>query len=263
MGNNEMPWEADSLVAKRSENTDRYTRSFLRQVVCEFRFPTLMELGTDRPPASFVNALRKDYPSLELANELKLGIGVGSTGTSHSHLFRSPKVNWTVSLKEGAFSIETTTYTNFAQMKQRVLKVVEAASKIIDSDFFTRIGLRYINRIDRGEDPADGWINPDLVAPLCSGQFKGVSEYAGKLLLGAPDGGCLLQHGIRIKPKQVDDSVQAEYFLDIDSFRTEVEVVNTEAALDAIHSQAFDLFDWAIGKKSRDHLTSTEKSTKA
>lgn len=258
-----MSWEADSLVANRSVNVDRYKRNFLRQVVCEFRFPTLMELGGDRPPASFVTALRKEYPNLELGNEFKLGIGVGTTGASHSHLFHSPKVNWTVSLKQSAFSIETTTYTDFAQMKQRVLRVVDAASKVIDSDFFTRIGLRYINTVARGEDPADGWINPDLVAPLRSHQFSGVNDYAGKLQLASPDGGCLLQHGIRLKEKQVDEAISPEYSIDIDVFRTEVELSDVEAALDALHSQAFDIFDWAIGDKARDYLSADKPPKKA
>jgi len=257
-----LPWEADNLVAARSENIDRYKRNFLRQAVCELRFPTLMELGGDRPPTSFANELRKEYPNLEMANELTLGIGTHSTGTSHSHLFRSPKLNWTVSLKQSAFSIETTTYTDFAQMKQRILRVVDAASKIIDSDFFTRIGLRYINSVDRGENPADGWINPDLVGPLLSGKFSGIKDYASKLELASPDGGCLLQHGIRLKAKQVDEAVPPEYFLDIDVFRSEVELSNTEAALDAIHSQAFDIFDWAIGAKARDYLSADKQPAK-
>lgn len=125
-------WEADGLVTLRSENVDRYKRNFLRQAVCEFRFPTLMELGDPRPPASLVTALRKEYPHLELANEVTLGIGGGTPGSNNTHIFRSAKLTWTVSLKQSILTVETTAYTEYAQMKERVLRVVDAASKIIE-----------------------------------------------------------------------------------------------------------------------------------
>lgn len=253
-------WNADDLVSVRSENLDRYKRNFLKQAVCELRFPTLMELGDPKPPVALVAALRKEYPHLELANEVTIGIGGGIPGSNNTHIFRSGKLTWTVSLKQSALSIETTAYAGFPTMKERVLSVVNAASKIIDSDFFTRVGLRYINVIDSGEDPADGWVNPDLVRPLLSRQFSGVHEYAGRMQLVADDGGCLLQHGVRLKQPQRDGkAVAPEYLLDIDSFRNEVAVTDIELALDTMHAQVFDVFDWAIGAKARQYL-SEEKS---
>lgn len=254
-------WEADTLVTARSNNVDRYKRNFLRQAVCELRFPTLMELGEARPPASLVTALRKEYPHLELANEVTLGIGGGVPGSNNAHIFRSSKLTWTVSIKQSVLTIETIAYTDYAHMKERILNVVKAASKIIDSDFFTRIGLRYINVIDSGTDPTDGWVNPVLVAPIRSGEFKGIQEYAGKLQLGTPDGGCLLQHGIRIKPPHSGEAVQPEYVLDIDTFRNEVKLSDTATALDVMHAQAFDLFDWTIGPKAREHLSKDRPTT--
>ena len=248
-------WDADNLVSVRSENLDRYKRNFLKQAVCELRFPTLMELGDPKPPAALVAALRKEYPHLELANEVMIGIGGGVPGSNNTHLFRSAKFTWTVSLKQSALSIETTAYAGFPNMKERILRAVDAASKIIDSDFFTRVGLRYINVIDSEDDPTNGWVNSELVQPLRSSLFSGVQEYAGRMQLVAEDGGCLLQHGLRLKQPQRDGQpVAPEYLLDIDSFRNDVSVANVESALDAMHTQVFDMFDWAIGAKAREYL---------
>jgi uncharacterized protein (TIGR04255 family) len=222
-----------------------------------------MELGEPRPPVSLVTALRREYPNLELANEVTLGVGGGTAGSNNAHIFRSAKLTWTVSLRQSALSIETVAYTDYAHMKERVLRVVEAASKIIDSDFFTRVGLRYINVIDSGTDPIDGWVNPELVAPLLSGHFSGIQEYAGKLMLVASDGGCFLQHGLRLKQQHASEAAQPEYVLDIDTFRNEVTLSDTRVALDAMHAQAFDVFDWAIGPKAREHLSAERPSTKA
>lgn len=249
-------WDADSLVTPRNENVDRYKRNFLRQAVCEFRFPTLMELGSGRPPAAFVSAIRKEYPHMEQANELMLSMGTNSPSQSvSSHIFRSAKLNWTVSLKESSFSVETTSYTTFAQMKERVSRVIDAAAKIIDSDFFTRIGLRYINVIDSVHDPVDGWVNPQLVAPLQSGALRGVQEYAGKIHVAAEDGGCLLQHGIHLKVQAGNKGLIPEYTLDIDAFRNVVALNEALDALDGAHAQAFSMFDWAIGEAAREYLS--------
>lgn len=247
-------WNADSLVAIRSNNVDQYKRNFLRQAVCELRFPTLMELGEPRPPAALVKALRKEYPHIELANEVTLGFGGAGSNNTHTHIFRSAKLTWTVSLKESALSVETTAYTDYAHMRERVLRIVEVASMVIDSDFFTRIGLRYINIINSNTNPVLGWVNPELVGPLLSEHFKGIHEYAGKLQLAADDGGCLLQHSIVLKQKQAAGEMIPEYLLDIDAFRTEIQLSNTGAALDAMHAQIFDVFDWAIGPKAREYL---------
>jgi uncharacterized protein (TIGR04255 family) len=257
-------WDADSLVNARSENVNRYHRSFLKQAVAEFRFPTLMELGARRPPAAFVTALRKEYPTVELQNEVTLTVGGESAGSINKHIFRSRKVGWTVSLKESAFSIETNAYPGFAEMKARVLHVVEAASKVIDSDFFTRVGIRYVNVIDSGTKPeGGGWVNPELVAPLLSSYFKGVQEYAGRIQVGAEDGGCLLQHGIRVKqpPHDLDpEEVWPDYVLDLDVFRNGVSVDDAGQVMEAMHRQAFDAFDWALGPAARDYLSANERS---
>ncbi len=248
-------WNADYLVTIPSKNVDQYKRNFLRQAVCELRFPTLMELGDPRPPSSLVKALRKEYPHLELANEVSLGIGANSSNNTHTHIFRSAKLTWSVSLKQSALSVETTTYTDYAHLRERVLRIVEAASDVIDSDFFTRIGLRYINVIDSDTNPVHEWVNPELVAPLLSGNFKGIHEYAGKIQLAADDGGCLLHHSIVLKQKQTAGEMIPEYLLDIDAYRSEIQLSDTGVALDAMHAQIFDVFDWAIGPKAREYLT--------
>ncbi|KGS15481.1 TIGR04255 family protein [Pseudomonas coronafaciens] len=255
-------WKADLLITKRSQNTDRYKRNFLQQAVCEFRFPTLMELGEQRPPAAFVRALRKDYPHLELTNELTLGPGSGNAGSSNVHIFRSTKLNWNVSLKESAITIETTSYTGFDTLRERITKVVKAAEEIIDSDFFTRIGLRYINVIDSGDDPITDWINPALTGAVTSNAFTGISDFAGRMQLKADDGGCTFQHGIRLAQIKEGDQPKPEYLIDIDIFRTEISTQDVADAIEVMHQQAFDLFDWSLTDTSRDYLSKDAKVKK-
>jgi len=252
-------WKADGLVLTRSENGDRFKRNFLRQAVCELRFPTLLELGDSRPPSSFVKALRKDYPHLELSNELTFGLAGGNT-ESNAHIFRSAKLNWTVSLKQNALSIETTSYTEFNNLRERILQVVKAAESVIDSDFFTRIGLRYINVVSSHDENVTDWINPVLTAPITSKNFGGINEFGGRMNLVAEDGGCLLQHGIQLTNTPPDTAPRPNYLLDIDTYRSVVQLTDVAAAVDIMHRQAFDIFDWAISDTARSFLSKDIKT---
>lgn len=245
---------ANDLIRFSSENSKKFKLNFLQRAVCEFRFPTLMELGGSKPPASFVTALRKDYPYMEVTNEVTIGLD-SSHDTNHSHNFKSQKGTWSISLKQNSFVIETTTYSRHEKMRERIEQMLAAAMPVIDSDFFTRIGLRYINLIDIGEDPLAGWICDELTAPLRTKLFYGVSEFGGNMLIQAEDGGCLLQHNLRRNPKARDGAiVPPSYVIDIDAFRNDVAAASAMSTIDEMHKQAFNMFDWSIGPKLRERM---------
>lgn len=246
-------WLADDLFDVSSANISRYKRNYLRQAVCELRFPTLMSLGGRIPPTAFANALRRDYPYTEQGTEFTVGAAEQS-GSSYFHVFKSSKMAWSATLKSNALVLETTRYTEYADLRARVLKLVTAAREVIDSDFFTRVGLRYINVVATGDGPLEPWINNKLIGALCGESFKGVSEHAGKLLLAAEDGGCLLQHGLQHKPDQAQKKSIPDYVIDIDAFRNEITIDDVGLALDAVHRQGFAMFDWALGDKAREFL---------
>lgn len=253
-------WVADELVQNRSENASKYRRNFLKEVVLEFRFPTMLEFGERRPPAAFVAALRKDYPTVDLQRQLTLTLAGESAGSVNKHVFLSKKPGWTVSLTESSFSIETSRYQGYADLKSRAMHVFGIASKIVDSDFFTRVGLRYVNKIVDGTRPekAGGWVNDELLAPVRSNMFRGVTDYAGRLELSVEDGGVVLQHGIRSKerrPDQKREDVWPDYVIDVDVFRNLVLAKDFASTLDRMHGQAFEIFDWAIGPAAREYLT--------
>ena len=247
-------WSADSLVPFSAERV-QYKHNFLKQVVCELRFPLLPSLGGENPPLPFLTAVRKLYPHTDRANEITMSVGSSCSPSSMAHLFRSVKMDWTVSLKSQAISVETTRYTAYEGLRERVLQIVEAAREVIDSDFFTRVGLRYINVIPTAGSTMQDWVNPQLVGALVGVPFKGVSEHSGKLLLAVEDGGLLLQHGL--KPKGAGSAPISEtlpmpdYVIDIDTFRAEVALADVGAALDAAHQQSYAMFDWALGPKAR------------
>lgn len=150
----------------------RFDKNFLRQAVCEFRFPTLFELEGTRPPPSFAKALRKDYPVYQANDDLS--VSVNGVDKAHVHVFTSLKPGWNVTLRAASVTLETTRYDSFENFQKRLKLLVKAAADVIDSEYFTRIGMRYINVIPVGSDRVSDWLNPDLVG-LHSSEIFGVS----------------------------------------------------------------------------------------
>lgn len=138
--------------------------------VCELRFPTLLELENQKP-VGFQRALRKQYPLYEPKLDVSLELG-GTATTAHNHVMRSKDRRWAVSLRPAAIGLETTHYTNFEELEKRLRDIMQVAPALIDSDFYTRVGLRYVNALPISQQGLDGWVNPSLVAPLVDGVLK-------------------------------------------------------------------------------------------
>jgi uncharacterized protein (TIGR04255 family) len=233
-----------------------YKKNFVKKAVVEIRFPILMELGHPSPPASFVKGIRKLFPNHNGANQLNLG-RVGDIDNSTVHVFRSANNRMKVSLRTSMISIETEgAYGGFEKLREALYLVVHALMPVIETDFFTRIGLRYINVIECKAEPWDGWICPDLVAPLAHGKFKGVFEYSGRLCFSDENIGCLFNHGIKFDDENLAPESMPHYALDIDVFQDVVEFVNWERSLEDLHVRANNVFEWAIDSKTREELSS-------
>lgn len=252
-------WDADDLFPLLESHSGRYRRNFIKQAVCELKFPTMLGLGVAQPPKAFVNGLRKKYPILEHAKELPLS-PLDDTSSGHVHIVKSAKENWTITLRRDTVLVETQKYHSFSEMRARVLEVVEVVAPLIDSDFFTRIGLRYINQITTdGENPLSQWVSPGLVGMLEGQHFSGVNELAGRLRLQKSDGGILLQHGLKHKAITDDEATKVpDYVIDIDGYRQEVSLEHTGQALDIMRRQIFTMFRWTLGDRAKSYLGELE-----
>ena len=173
----------------------------------------------------------------------------GPSTSNGAHVFRSLKGGWAVSLKQSAVLLESTAYPGYEKFRERVLELVGAAGPIIDSDFWTRVGLRYINDIPledkQGPNDLIRTVNPALVAPLASGVFHGIKDYSGKIQGEAEDRGYQLQHALRLE-KSSRGTIERTFRVDADIYRSEVPLSETMGVLDEMHKEASDIFDWTL-----------------
>ncbi len=223
-----------------------FERNFIRLTVCELRFPTLLELEQECPPA-FQKALRKLYPHYERAADISLHPS-GGRDSEARYIFRSLKRDWTVSLRSSAFALETQAYENFEDFLKRLAWVVQQAAEIIDSDFFTRVGLRYVNVIPVKGDPS-GWLRDDIIKPLTDNVLGNPAKYWQNISGATTDGQYNFRHGLE---DGLEDN--RSYILDFDFYREEVAVKELENFLVAFNAQNFKLFRWAIGDKALAYL---------
>ncbi len=231
-----------------------FGRGYIKFAVCELRFPTLPDLDDARPPPSFLKAVRHTYPHHQAAQTYALG--AGDATPTRQHEFRSPNGDWTVSLRQEAVVLQTTNYTTFDDFLARLVVIVEAAEPVIDAPFFTRVGLRYSNRIPFEDGRIIGLINRALVGALSDGAFGAPTEHVGRIVGRTVDGSYVLQHGFKVDEEFLH---KPAYAIDCDMSRPNVPIAEVRELLPRLNQHAYNLFYWSLGDKGRDALAKTRK----
>ena len=228
-----------------------FRRNLVQLATCELRFPVLLGYEKD-PPRTLHQKLRKAYPHYKREVNVTLHPGQGSSEEPR-FFFRSKKHDWTVTFRSTAIAIETKAYLDYEGLRKRLDEVVSSASDVIDSDFFTRVGLRYVNVMPVGQRDAQGWVNPDLAAPLVNGVWGDVDQVWQEVRGVTDEGQYTLRHGY--------PELESGYVLDLDMYRTDVEVADLYSVLATLNADAYSLFSWCVGPKARDYMQSEGKES--
>lgn len=230
----------------------RFERNFIDVAVCELRFPTLLELES-RPPVTLQSQLRKRYPFYEKQEQLDKRNLEGVAGR-YRYVFRSRKGDWTIGVHAGAVSIASNKYTEFEDLFGRLTELLKFATPLIDSNFFTRVGLRYTNKIPIDDGELKGWINEELSSPLISGPYGDVSMYVSEMRGFIEDGAYTFRQGVSQRDGTFDG-----YMLDYDYWKEDVEVKDALGLIKTFNRTNFSFFWWCLGPKARDYLGKPRK----
>ena len=236
-----------------------FQKNPLVDVICQLRYPTILEIRVQEP-AAFQNEIRADYPIYKtedasglIPNEItqlvgQLGLPMQAGATTHK--FLSEDQSRAITLTSDFVAINDEHYERWEKFSLEVERARLAVEHAYQPAFYTRIGLRYRNIIDREklglEDPWVDLVNPYLISLLGAEALRDdVDEIKTETLLRVgqvDDGFVRLFHGL---VKSAEDG-HIQYRIDADYFtqhRSSGEDVT--ATSEVFHRLGGNLFRWA------------------
>ena len=233
----------------------------LEEVVCQLNFPTILEIGTEA--AKFQNVIRDRYPLYEheqsqFAIPKEIGEMIGQLPVQFPvdggrHKFSTADGSKTISLATEFVALSDRDYESWEAFSEEVERARRALEEKYGPAFYTRIGLRYRNVIDREKLGLQGtpWqllFKPSLLGLLGAEDEIGekVSEVAARAsidLREIPGARITIRHGLG---KRVANNKDV-YLIDIDTYTGErSQSQHVDQILAHFHEVAGHFFRWAI-----------------
>jgi uncharacterized protein (TIGR04255 family) len=242
-----------------------YGRNPLIEVICQLRFPPILRIAAEAP-AAFQEHVRGEYPLFseklpEVNVEVPAGIPPAIANILKASLparkligydFASADEKWKVSLTQDFLSLSTKQYSRWEHFREHLQGPLKALIAVYAPAFFTRIGLRYQDLIQRSrlDLPAttkwSALIKPHMAGVHAVPELEGhIEESVGQLLIKFPEfnGKVRLNYGI----VQTEDTGENCFLIDSDYYtdeRTKTDAV--DGTLDYFNKQSGRLFRWCI-----------------
>ncbi len=239
------------LAIPHSESV-KYSKNLIALAVCELRFPTIMGFE-DEPPVEIQKKLRNKYPLVEKFQN----ISQAGSENKFKYSFFTKSEDWIISITSNSLSIDTNKYTDFEEFIKRLKHVISISKNYINSPFFTRVGLRYINHIpidNIDSKQMSGIINEELVSMLPRPQFGLIDKYVNEIRGSTKAGGYTFKHGW-----DASEQLNNKYILDFDYYDLDVQYDKVLAKVISFHEINFDFFKWCLGKETIKLLGKTTK----
>lgn len=235
----------------------------LVRVLSQLRFESLAVIDSPNRVEAFTDALSEFYPYLDKTAEINMIVGQGqvSSQTTPTPVWRlrSPDKQSVVSLSNGSLSLETTNYHDRSAFCDELVRLAAVFEETIHVPSYTRIGLRYTNRIADSVfiDELPRMVRDEVLGVSVVNLGKDVSlrHALAQAVFGISDeGGLLAQWGILPPGGTIDPTLTPEpsrsWIMDIDAFHEQQEIPPTEedirATVIALASRAYTFFRWAV-----------------
>lgn len=245
-----------------------YEKNSLVEVVCQFRFPTILRIREGQP-ADFQDRIRKDYPIyseqdpslavpaqvpkelVAILEQIKMPIPLGLV----SHRFSNKELLRFISISDDFMAVAESKYKKWESFREEVEKAERALKEVYEPAFYSRVGLRYRNLISRRNLKLTnvGWqdlLQPYIVAELgdnhVSSAITRIQTRTVIKISEIPDGQITLIHGIT-KPPESDEEC---YIIDADfSVERKEGVDEPFKILARFNRLAGRLFRWTITER--------------
>jgi len=245
-----------------------YQKNPLTEVICQLRFPTVLEIRSE-PPWEFQNKIRSAYPIYSKKDQTELlpnevtqmlkSVRV-SLPTPIAHTFSQENPKRFITLSEDFLAISNNDYRRWEEYRTEIIRAKEALETVYSPAFYSRVGLRYVNTIEKrsldlAEEPWDKLVNPALAGLLAASNVRGyVHETRTEAVIRLPGllgGFVTLRHGL----VRGGDDQPDTYRIDLDCFtqeRSDGEHVTEN--LDTFNRLIGNLFRWATSLRLHEAL---------
>lgn len=245
---------SSNLLNVPETERQQFSTNFLNQVVAEFKFPVLLEISETKP-IEIQKAIRSELPNYESAQNTELLIG-GGTKNTFEHKFFDRKKDYIVTLSENSLSVSCNNYTCYEKFKEKCEFVVKTILPFLETDFYTRFGLRYINILNTPNirNELSDWINEELILHVASGVLGSVlglkMEVHGKV--DNEDSVYAFRCGLIDSASQtINLENNVNFILDYDYSKTDVDEKDVFTLMDSYHEIHFNFFMWCLGNKAK------------
>jgi uncharacterized protein (TIGR04255 family) len=231
----------------------------LREVIWQLRFPKILSIAA-KSPVDFQERIRQRYPLYEAQSGLpaEIATAISQAGiqieSGISHRFRTADGSVIVTLADEFVSVSTGRYREWKELRLHIDVAFNALCEVYKPSFFSRVGLRYVNLIERSalklqDVPWDKLINAEWLGPLARQELNAhVKEFkAGTAIqLGKETGVAKIRFGL----ENLDTfRIDSDFFL-------EGQINGQKAAgiIDDFNEAIGNLFRSAIREPLRDAL---------
>jgi uncharacterized protein (TIGR04255 family) len=247
-----------------------YERNPLVEVICQLRFPPILRIDSD-PPAAFQDTIRDQYPNFrevqpsvpDLPKEIVKIMGkdfpmrIGNV----VYEFISSDEQWKISLARDFIALTAYKYERWEQFRNNLSMPLQALVNIYSPAFYTRIGLRYRDVIQRSNLGLVDKKWSELLMPHIAGELsspniaENVLHQKHDILIRLQEqennGLVHLQHGLG----EEGESGEKIYIIDSDFYsEKKTEKENAIQILDYFNKQAARLFRWCISNSLHDAM---------
>lgn len=152
----------------------RFKKKPLVETVCQLRFPPILRIDTEIPSA-FQENIRKLFPIYNETTEIQTKVNlpnpdlqnvisnpITQTSTNKNHIFLSEDSTSRINLTRNFIALTDNNYDTWEAFYNTFRIIISHFETEYKPQFYSRIGLRYINVIVRskiGLDPLHPWSN--------------------------------------------------------------------------------------------------------
>jgi len=232
-----------------------YHKAPLVQVTCQLLFPAVLRIERD-VPAEFQERIRHAFPLFERANPFMPQLPpeiIRALPNANLPIYRflTEDRKSTVELTPQSVALTTMSYRYWEKFVQQLTPALDALEEIYEPSFFTRIGLRYQDLIERSRIDLEGvpWsrlLRTEILGELAIKEIEENALAVSRALhfkLPSVGGGVLLRHGFG----SAQGRSEVGYVIDLD-FATEqkTEVANVQSVLSHLHERVGRAFRWCV-----------------